>query len=385
MRYVEQIMCPCKYYVIITYMNKLLAKLCLSLIIAGSLLAYQTQARDRVDSNNAIGFLGGGYNSQSWEVFTYSGAGWVRPHLGPAIWGNIQKKKNGNYNWKKMDSLVKNHQRKGANLLITIWPFAGWDQKNRNNAADCKVSDDDVFAGELPLYRCNPDDWKEYREWVIAMVERYDGDGKKDMKDLRYGVQHWEVMNEPDLAVPNSAIVAKDDNKDEAEDNSDSLDFYSQGPDEYYTLLKKSSSAIRQADQDSRVVIAGAAGGSDQFLDFYDEMFSSHPMSRKYFDIGNIHCIQNDYYNNFNVAAYNRLLKKYKMRKPIWVTEADAFIGETPKQTYNQIYKSTRKGQAAGGDKFFYTGMNFGGDKTNKAAWNFAKKKFKKIVDDFAY
>ncbi len=199
------------------------------------------------------------------------------------------------------------------------------------------------------------------------------------MKGLRYGVKHWEVMNEPDLTQTDSVTTEKKDGDDS---NSNTLDFYEQGPDAYFTLLKKTSKAIRKADKDAKVLIAGAAGGSDQFLDFYDELFTKHPKARGYFDIGNVHCIQNDYYNNFNVAAYNRLLKKHGMRKPIWVTEADAFIGDTRKATYAQVYKSTKKGKAAGGDKFFYTGMNFG-DKTK--GWSFSKKKFKLIVDDFAY
>ncbi len=148
-------------------------------ITLGLMIGHQVHARNQVDPNNAIGFLGGNYNKQNWEVFTYSGAGWVRPHLGPARWGKIQTKKNGRYNWKAMDRVVKKHQKKGANLLITIWPYATWDQKKRKNAETCKVSEQDVFAGELSLYRCNPNDWKEYRAWVIAMVERYDGDGEK--------------------------------------------------------------------------------------------------------------------------------------------------------------------------------------------------------------
>jgi len=38
-----------------------------------------------------------------------------------------------------------------------------------------------------------------YEKWLTAVVERYDGDGKDDMKGLQFPVLHYEIGNEPDL------------------------------------------------------------------------------------------------------------------------------------------------------------------------------------------
>ena len=365
-------------------MKKIILLSCLLFLVAVPCLA-----KDQVSAKKKFGFLSGDASKTERSFMTYTNAGWVRPHLGPAGWQLIQSSENADYDWDTMDEMVTKYQKSGLNILITIWPFANWDQKNRKNANDCKVSADDQFLphdkkdGEpadiyLPRYRCNPNDWDAYQEWVKALVERYDGDGVDDMPDLKYGIKHWEAMNEPDLGVPNED--PEQQKEEDPEEDEDSLDFYMQGYKAYYKLLKKTHNAVKEADPEAKVLIAGAAGGSDQFLGFYENIFKKYKKAKNYFDIGNVHCISNDYYNNYNVKAYKRLLNKYGIKKNIWVTEAEALVHDTKEENYTQTRTSTNKALKAGAKKIFYTSMNFGG---GEKARKYSKNKFKIIIKKF--
>ncbi len=42
-----------------------------------------------------------------------------------------------------------------------------------------------------------PVDEAQYREFVEAVVERYDGDGIEDMPGLANPIRHWQLDNEP--------------------------------------------------------------------------------------------------------------------------------------------------------------------------------------------
>lgn len=148
-------------------------------------------------ADHRFGFLGRPDPGDMKEIREL-GAGWVRPHPGPFIWGEMQESANDGYDFSKTDSMVKNAQKYELNILATIWPYAVWDQMNRPNSQYCKVSGNE-FKKEFGEYRCNPYDWKEYLGWVAMVVERYDGNGAGDMPGLITPITHWEVFNEPDL------------------------------------------------------------------------------------------------------------------------------------------------------------------------------------------
>ncbi len=100
------------------------------------------------------------------------GTSWLRPHIGQAIWENIEKTK-GTFTWTKMDKEVKNAQKYNSHLLVTIWPFAKWDQKTCH--ANLKKAKG--FERELPTKRGKPCDYNAYKNFLTKLVERYDGDG----------------------------------------------------------------------------------------------------------------------------------------------------------------------------------------------------------------
>lgn len=309
---------------------------------------------------NKFGWLGGGAEDDGLAV-TEGGGAWVRPHPGSFLWDAMQSSSNAKLDFSQTDQEIKNYQKNGLGILVTLWPFADWDQQASATASDCAVSDNDEFLSKndkkgrgsyLPKYRCNPIDWTKYQTWVTATVERYDGDGIDDMPGLQIPIKHWEVMNEPDLRY-NSTI---------SQEETSSLTFYKQGPLDYGTLLEKTYNSIKSADSESKVLIAGAAGGGD-FLNFYDLLFSKMASASNYFDIGNIHCISNDQQSHdFNVGEYKTMLSKFSMAaKPIWVTEAEAFYQKntTADQNYESTKTSVQGAITAGAERIFFTRYSF--------------------------
>ena len=302
--------------------------------------------------NNKYGFLTGHPGSEK-EAKEF-GARWVRPHTGPFLWDAMQENSTAEFDFELTDEIVKDNQNLDLATLVTLWPFADWDQKQKANPEQYKVSEEDEFLqdenekGEkgnyLPLYRSNPYDWKAYQTWIKAVIERYDGDGENDMPGLKIPVKYWEVINEPDLTSP--------------DEEEDSLCFYKEGPEEYATLLIKTNQAIKEADSGAKVLIAGAAGGSNQFVDFYRDVFKNKD-AVKAFDIGNVHCISNDNFDSLNVEPYKELLAEFKINKPIWVTEAETMISEDADINASQLHASVKKALSLGAKKFFFTSRGF--------------------------
>lgn len=332
------------------------------------------------NAQNSFGFLGGSMDDDNFAYLENVGAGWMRPHPGPAVWEMIQSDAGESYDWDYMDTVITTAQSHNIRLLITIWPFAAWDQVRKGEDDRCQVANTDEFLPNdeatekgrteyIPGYRCNPYDWDEYEAWVKAMVERYDGDGKRDMPGLTLPVRDWEVMNEPDLP------------------GTDDLDFYKDGIPEYYQLLRHTFQAIRRADRKADVLIAGAAGSStDQpgnFLDFYRQLFSDYPKTKNYFTIGNIHHVSPEGDGDFNVSAYQELLDEFNIDKSIWVTEAGAQGADSAADMKQYIKSNTRAAIAAGAEKLFFIHYQFG-DSYTQAAQKRAKKVYKKLISSLS-
>lgn len=303
---------------------------------------------------NRFGFLTG--HPEAVEFVEKSGAKWARPHVGPFLWEGIQESEDADYDFSWTDDSVVKHQESNIGMMITLWPFADWDQKNRENAEECMVDDIDEFlpdsqdkkhAGNyLPWYRCNPYDWEAYLAWVKAVVERYDGDGENDMQGLKYPIKHWEVSNEPDLQWHDEF------------DEIDTLNFYKQEPEDYAELLIKTSKAIKEANPEAKILISGAAGSNDNTLEFYSRVFDVEN-SIESFDIANVHCISSGDINTFNVAQYKKLLEEYNINKPIWVTEADSIVSNDIDINATQTYYSSKGALDAGAEKIFFTMFEF--------------------------
>src|SRR4030042_132070 len=321
-------------------------------------------------TRSKYGFLSAGDDDTKY-IKNY-GARWVRPHPGPFLWDSVQSSAGVAYDFSGTDQIVRKYSRKKIGILATLWPFSEWEQQLNPDYATCAVSENDQFlqgardkegksgtGSFLPLHRCNPEDWYSYVAWVMAVVERYDGDGVSDMPKLKYPVKYWEVMNEPDHT------------------GDDTLDFYVGDALDYANLLLETYTAVKAADPSAQVLIAGAAGGNDDFLNFYRRVLSYHPEGLDSFDIGNVHCISNDSYESFNVEPYRNMLAEFGLGgKPIWVTEAEAIISDDAKINASQTLSSTRSARSLGAKQIFFTRYSFEGNMKAKTV----KKWYKRIT-----
>ncbi len=199
-------------------------------------------------------------------------------------------------------------QRRRLAVLVTIWPFAEWDQElcNSSRAEAQKLP---KFLSRKPgvgqrLYSpCNPG---AYASWLSAAVERYDGDGIGDMPSLLYPIRHWEVGNEPDMQGPILTLF---------QGNSES----------YLHLLELSYKTIKSADSNA-VILPAAPGTMHGALEYFKPIFGG---GTNYFDVGNMHSLQGD--DDFLASEYQGLLEDAgEKNKPFWITEAGVFMRGKP-------------------------------------------------------
>jgi len=297
------------------------------------------------------------------EKIEETGGTWLRPNFGYFVWGVMQKDENASIDFSKTDEVVYNAQKHSLHLLITLFPFADWDQKAYGEK--CKVSANDGMLPRrkggpgLTYYRCNPNNWAAYEKWLTAVVERYDGDGKEDMPGLETPIHYYEIGNEPDLTL------GKDPKSEEG------FVFYLDSPEHYAELLQKSYTSIKAADNKNQILIAGAAGVQPEFQKFWERVFST-PKIADYFDIANIHCIsvptqdretpESISAGDLNVSSYKKLLSNYKIIKPIWVTEAENIQGNDVGANVKRLDASVANALKNGAEKIFFTGASFSND-----------------------
>ena len=298
------------------------------------------------------------------EKIEETGATWLRPNFGYFVWGVMQKKENAPIDFSQTDKVVMQAQKRGLNLLITIFPFADWDQEAYGDK--CKVSANDEMLPRnkgnfktpgLPYYRCNPNNWAAYEKWLTALVERYDGDGKDDMKGLLSPILYYEIGNEPDLT------------KDPKSDFG--MVFYLDTPENYAKLLQRSYSAIKAANANAKVLIAAPAGVQKEAIEYWKKVLVS-PKIADFFDIANVHCLSAPNQdknepaslsaNDLNVTAYKNLLASYKIEKPIWITEAENVQGDNVEENVERLTRSVNNALKNGAKKIFFTGASFAND-----------------------
>lgn len=193
--------------------------------------------------------------------------------------------------WRRPDAWMQAVQAQGIEPHVVLGPWPGTRT----------ASYTDTYL---------PGDMAAYTAYVKRVVERYDGDGVDDMPGLRAGVRSWEVDNEPDLhnsAPPRDAKVKVDPSK-------------FQTPKEYATLLVATAGAIREADSDAVVLIAGIyRGATDQGRRYLKEVLAQ-PGATEAFDVLSLHC----YFELDNLDTIDGCVETARTiapDKPFWITE----------------------------------------------------------------
>ena len=174
-----------------------------------------------------------------------------------------------------------------------------------------------------PLYPDNPAQnlyaYDEMAEFMAALVERYDGDGKDDAPGNPV-VRYWEMYNEPDATNTGALAVAR----------------WGEFGAEYAHMLSKVYPAVKSASPKAQVVFGGIAydwfeeAGGPFVRSFFDDVMVAG--GGAFFDIMCLHsyrAFSSDWTDNEGVA----LLEKTKVlrdklflygyrNKPFFVTEA---------------------------------------------------------------
>ena len=264
-------------------------------------------------------------------------ANWMRI---PVLWGNIEREE-GKYDFFFLDLLVRNFQKDNRVLLITIMPFANWDQDKCHD--DRYLTEIPIPQGMAKIKVGKPCNMNAYINFLRALVERYDGDGRDDMPGLRYPIKYWEVMNEPGMQGKNIF----------------NLKFFYGTPEEYLEILKVSYQTIKQVDPEAIVLMGGMAGMNKEFMDFWDKIMGE---AKNYFDIANIHSINtNEEREDLYLTKFKEFLRSHGIEdKPIWITEAQYGDIFSPPEDLAAVEKlmvrSTVFAFANGAEKIFHIG-----------------------------
>ncbi|NOX71961.1 MAG: hypothetical protein GXO64_04680 [Candidatus Micrarchaeota archaeon] len=261
---------------------------------------------------------------------------WARPHPGPFIWSMIERQQ-GSYDFSDADREIRLLQDNNFTAIATIWPYNDIDQQTcRQQLSDGKM------RGFMMLgrYRQKPCNMDAYKNFVKAIVERYDGDGVNDMPGLKYPIKYWEVINEPSL---------------------EDITFFEGSAQDYYDILKATYEAVHEADPDAKIVNGGMAGFMPEAEDFWSEVIRLG--GAKYFDIFTHHSIGMD--KGLLVSQAKGFMKKNGIEnKEHWITEAEFeahMFGKdmmTPDEWSEAVTKSFVEAFAKGIDKIFYVGLD---------------------------
>jgi len=264
---------------------------------------------------------------------------WSRMWL---YWNEIEEEQ-GKYDWGYLDERVEMSTEDEIYLLITIMPFANWDQDTCHDAS-FETEFDPKKGGQLKVGK--PCDMEAYKQFLVNLVERYDGDGTDDMLGLRYPIKYWEIMNEPTMQGGSTGGMGED------------LKFFVGTPEEYVEILKASYETIKKTDPQAMVVQGGMAGMNKDFVKYWTDVFEAG--GGKYFDIANNHTISTDERReDLYMLKFVDFLEQYDLQdKPIWITEVQFGELDKPPKDLEVFEKLLVKGTvfslALGADKLFY-------------------------------
>jgi hypothetical protein len=135
--------------------------------------------------------FGVGYATKNLAApFADLGALQAKPNYKITRWQNIEPTQpvtDHIYTWDELDAMVLEYQTKAfSETHLTLQSKSPWGAEGDCPLNDCKPG--------LP----KPGHWEDYRDYVRAVVERYDHDGTDDMPGLIYPVRQYEIETEAD-------------------------------------------------------------------------------------------------------------------------------------------------------------------------------------------
>ncbi len=251
-------------------------------------------------------------------------------------WGMIEADP-GIYNFQLFDTIMKYAGENDIKILGTIIPLADFALTCNNVNPGCY----NLMDGG-PMYFLNnqrtgaicSSDTVAYKNFVTALVERYDGDGISDMPDLVDPITFYQFHNEPELSC--AAI--------------DSVS--------YVNELRMTYQSIKAACPTCEVMNGGCARATNADSTYWDYVFTN---GRNYMDLTSIHVNRPrneafDYQIFFDPQyhAIDDVKTLYNKNWDIWMTEWGLYKSSpTP---YNPPYISEEV-QAARYAKWYAYGL----------------------------
>lgn len=153
-------------------------------------------------------------------------------------WGEIEPRAPAGgkhtYHWEALDEGVRQWQRYGVHILMSLRFVSPW----ANAQPTLKPLYLDGLLSWIPKtmadYVPKPEHRQDLRDFVRALVERYDGDGVDDMPGLLFPILHYQVCNEAYNEL-----------------------FWGGTVEEYGAQLKEAAQAARDACPKAKVVLSG--------------------------------------------------------------------------------------------------------------------------------
>ncbi|MEI7987406.1 MAG: hypothetical protein WCI88_00085 [Chloroflexota bacterium] len=163
------------------------------------------------------------------------------------IWVDIEKVP-GYYDWSKLDEEVSTIQQMNLDCVIVLIPMtlAPEEQakiKKETGAADYRFLLFKNDSGDVQLYPHTEAENNRWKNFIRALVDRYNGDGVNDAPHLRFPVRNWQILDQ--FPSPWFSDVKT-----------------------YLNLLRISYQGIKSIDPTARVLLAGVASENVQRLAF---------------------------------------------------------------------------------------------------------------------
>jgi len=167
--------------------------------------------------------------------------GWTRngaAKYGGIYWNAVQPSETSEYRWDVAATTIDAAFFHGINTMVTITPFASWDQEKCHGAGERKL----------------PCDMGAYRNFITALVQQF---GDK--------VKYWGIANEVDGGQ-----------------------YWTDSAANYAVLVKATAEAIHAVDPEAKIVLS-----SISIPDFLNEFLATlaqlTPPGVRYFDVADIH------------------------------------------------------------------------------------------------
>ena len=316
----------------------------------------QTKKLEPADS--PFGFHPASVNNRDYRYAQDIGVVWDRGGL-YLMWVLVQPDITKSYNWQRFDEYFR------------ILPYGMMPFKNITVAHDGMVDVPDRrrrpgrkrlkqvdVSNHLEGTSYRPKDKDAYSAWVMAAVERYDGDGIDDMPGLHTPAKYWQVDNEPPRLREG-----------------------------YTDLVLITSKAIKEADPQAKVLIGGLqlpCGEERKIRNYYRTQAPLlKELNGRAIDIVDFHW--------FGLAGEWKMLpeamrivkddlKKYGFHNtPIWFTEMGTYSGKPSVRRRENLPLQSEREQASEMIKRYAVALSEG---VEKIFWAWGMKEGFRSIND---